>query len=234
MFSSSLPPASSPPTGPFGKDDGQEEYQRAVSENVNKRLTKAMGEIQERHDRGTNEVDDLDRAPTGTAYREVHRLNAERSRAALASAEEEKGRKRREAGDVRRLRDEVRRKNFAGGEGGGDDDETGGSDDDDDDEYDYLLDDDPELETIRNRRIREMRAAQAKKAEDVAKGHGTLRTVSQDEFLPECASSSEWVAVHFYSDDFERCKIMDKHLGIAAPLHTECKFLRIDANKVRD
>jgi len=109
-----------PMANPFeGLDDGQEEYQRAVSENVNKRLTKAMGEIQERHDRGTNEVDDLDRAPTGTAYREVHRLNAERSRAALASAEEEKGRKRREAGDVRRLRDEVRRKNFAGGEGGG-------------------------------------------------------------------------------------------------------------------
>jgi len=212
-----------PMADPFsGMDDDSKEYHKAVSENVNDRMTKAMGELKEKHERGTNELDDPDRAPTGAAYREAHSAQMDRQRASRAAAAEEERRKEDEAREVQRLREEVRRKNF----GGGDD-----SDDDSDDEYDHLLDEDPEIESIRARRIAEMRAAQEKKAEDMARGHGQLRTIGQDEFLPECTGSSEWVAVHFYSDDFERCKVMDHHLKLVAPLHTECKFLRMDAMK---
>jgi len=42
---------------PFeGMDDDQKEYQKAVAENVNKRMEKAMGEIKARHANGTAQV----------------------------------------------------------------------------------------------------------------------------------------------------------------------------------
>jgi thioredoxin-like negative regulator of GroEL len=63
-----------------------------------------------------------------------------------------------------------------------------------------------------------------------AKGHGEFREIVQDEFLKE-VTGSDLVLVHFYHRDFERCKIMDMHLGRLAPGHVECKFLKINAEK---
>lgn len=63
-----------------------------------------------------------------------------------------------------------------------------------------------------------------------AKGHGELRDIVEEEFLAECVKSDR-VVVHFYHADFERCKIMDKHLKLLAPKYTACKFVRIDAEK---
>ena len=39
------------------------------------------------------------------------------------------------------------------------------------------------------------------------------------------------VICHFYHKDFERCKIMEKHLEIIALTHGETVFVRIDAEK---
>ena len=109
------------------------------------------------------------------------------------------------------------------------------SDDDDDDEFDYLLDeadDDAVLEAIRRKRMGELKKAHAVESEHRAKGHGEVRTVTQDEFLAECTSSKH-VVVHFFHDDFERCRVMDHHLKKIAdnPKHLSCKFVRIDAAK---
>ena len=69
-------------------------------------------------------------------------------------------------------------------------------------------------------------------AEHKAKGHGEIRTISQDEFLSEC-TSSKYVVVHFFHKEFEKCKVMDHHLKVIAtnPKHLSCKFVRIDAEK---
>lgn len=110
----------------------------------------------------------------------------------------------------------------------GDDDSEDDSDFDsdfDDDDYD-----DPALEAFRQRRLAELKRAQMKDVENKAKGHGEYRTISQDEFLPEC-TGSEFVAVHFFHKDFESCKIMDHHLKTIAACHLSCKFVRIDAEK---
>jgi thiol-disulfide isomerase/thioredoxin len=93
-----------------------------------------------------------------------------------------------------------------------------------------LDEDDEELQAIRERRLQELRTKQMEKAENVAKGHGQYRHISQDEFLPECTSSRH-VVIHFFHGDFERCKIMDHHLKIIAEQHMECKFLKIDSEK---
>jgi thiol-disulfide isomerase/thioredoxin len=102
-------------------------------------------------------------------------------------------------------------------------------DDEEDSDFD---DDDPALEVFRQRRLAELKQTQVKHAENMAKGHGQYRTISQDEFLTEC-TSSDYVAIHFFHNDFERCKIMDHHLKQIAlnPHHSTCKFLRINAEK---
>lgn len=66
--------------------------------------------------------------------------------------------------------------------------------------------------------------------ENQAKGHGEYREIVEDEFLKECTSSVR-VVVHFFHGDFERCKIMDKHLRVIAPKHDSCKFVSINADK---
>lgn len=111
------------------------------------------------------------------------------------------------------------------------DSDSDSDDDDDDDEYNDLLDNDAELEAIRQRRINQMKQAQAETAKHKSLGHGELRTITQDEFLPECTGESEWVAVHFFHKEFKRCDIMDHHLKVIAPLQLRCKFLRLDVEK---
>jgi len=39
------------------------------------------------------------------------------------------------------------------------------------------------------------------------------------------------VVVHFYHQDFTRCKIVDMHLRKIAYLHPECKFISLDVEK---
>mmetsp|Transcript_33135 Transcript_33135/g.72665 ORF Transcript_33135/g.72665 Transcript_33135/m.72665 type:complete len:352 (+) Transcript_33135:84-1139(+) len=229
-----------PMADPFaGMDDDSKEYHKEMSKNVNERIQKGMEELKQKHSTGTNEIDDPDRAPTGAAYREANRIQAERNRADRARMTQAEREKEEENERVKALRDQLRRNKIDkenDEENGNDDDDDGnangrGGGSDSDDEYDDLLNDDAELEAIRARRMAEIKAAQVLEAENKARGHGEYRTISQDEFLPECASSSEWVAVHFFHDEFERCKIMDHHLKLVAPLHLSCKFLRIDAQK---
>jgi thiol-disulfide isomerase/thioredoxin len=111
------------------------------------------------------------------------------------------------------------------------DDNSNHSNNDSDDEWLDELESDPALEALREQRLEQMRRDQLQMLEHKAKGHGEYRTISQDEFLPECTSSSEWIVVHFFHDEFETCKVMDHHLKIVAEQHVECKFLRIDARK---
>ena len=44
-------------------------------------------------------------------------------------------------------------------------------------------------------------------------------------------TKSQYVVCHFYHNDFERCKIIDMHLKKIAPVHTEARFITMDAEK---
>ena len=207
--------------------DDQKDMHIELSNNINNRLDKAMGDIKGKHAKGTSEVDHPDRQPTGYAYREQQakdrqKIQREKMEGERLRIEEERSREMK-----------MKALNIFSGEGDvhqGDtkNDET---ECDSDDEYDHLLDDSLELEAIREQRIHEMREAQSKEAEQKSLGHGQYRTICQDEFLKECAGSSEFVAIHFFHKEFERCKVMDYHLEIVATQHISCKFLRIDAEK---
>ena len=85
------------------------------------------------------------------------------------------------------------------------------------------------------RDIREMRMAQMKnnyqeKQENLIKGHGKYTEITEEEFLPN-VTSSKFVLCNFYHQDFERCKIMDMHLRKIAAVHTEAKFVTMNAEK---
>lgn len=214
--------------------DDEKELHKEVSNNVHERLTKAMEELKQKHATGTNEIDDVERAPTGSAYKALHMQQRQQAKNAAKARGEQEERERKEmnraVGDAKERMRRMKFQEDGGGSGGED-----GNDDDSDseeDEFDHLLDEeDPDLVMLRQARIAELKQNAAKLAEHRSLGHGELRTIMQDDFLPECTGSSRYVCIHFFHDDFERCKIMDFHLNIIAKEHIECKFLRIDAAK---
>jgi hypothetical protein len=174
-----------------------------LNENVDTRVNQAMRELQIRHAQGRQFVDDPDRAPTGSAYQQSQQQQQQHYTTTTAND----------------LNIAVK-------------DTTDNDDDEEDDEYwDSDQEDDPVWEAMRQKRLQEMQQAHQQKAQELALGHGQVRTIVEQEFLTECTGQSEWVVVHFYHNDYERCKVMDHHLQIIAPLHTSCKILRLDAAK---
>ena len=59
------------------------------------------------------------------------------------------------------------------------------------------------------KRLKELKKQHEEKQINLAKGHGQYREITQDEFLKE-VTSSKYVIVHFYHNDFEKCKITEK------------------------
>jgi hypothetical protein len=49
--------------------------------------------------------------------------------------------------------------------------------------------------------------------ENKANGHGALKEIVEEEFLP-VVTKTTFVICHFYHKDFERCKIIDHHLKL--------------------
>lgn len=98
---------------------------------------------------------------------------------------------------------------------------------DDDDEND---DGDHDLRELREQRLRQIKANHIEKVENIGKGHGSYREISQDEFLAQVTSSKR-VLCHFYHREFPRCNIIDHHLQRLVARHVETKFIKIDAEK---
>ena len=98
-----------------------------------------------------------------------------------------------------------------------------------DEEDRLLLDDDTALEEIRKRRMAQLKKSVAKKKEVVAKGYTSYRHIVEPDFLNEVKEGR--VLCLFYKDEFETCKRVDQHMQILSPMHTECKFIKIDAEK---
>jgi hypothetical protein len=64
----------------------------------------------------------------------------------------------------------------------------------------------------------------------VFKKYGDYRDIVETEFLDTLLKHTQ-VVCHFYHNEFERCKIIDKHLKLIAQEHTETLFVRINAEK---
>jgi len=124
----------------------------------------------------------------------------------------------------------------------GDDDEGGElgrkNNKDDDEKSDYAGEEedgkgaeaDDDLMALRRKRMEQMMKKAKQDQEFKAKGHGELDEIKEEEFLKTVTSSYRCV-VHFYSDDFESCKVADHHMKRMAKKFMGTKFVKMDAKK---
>lgn len=88
--------------------------------------------------------------------------------------------------------------------------------------------DDAELQKLHEERIARLRADAEKRQEMCRKGHGKLEEISEGEFL-ETVTKAELVVCHFFHREFERCKVMDKHLTALARRYFTTRFVKLSA-----
>merc|ERR1712224_757978 len=62
------------------------------------------------------------------------------------------------------------------------------------------------------------------------KGHGEYEEIVETEFLKK-VTGSNLVVCHFYHKEFERCKIVDMHLGKLAKRCFGTKFMKLNVEK---
>ena len=103
------------------------------------------------------------------------------------------------------------------------------------DELDELDEIDSEEERIMQQELEKRKKTAESKREDVAKKiktekYGYYTEIIETEFLDTMLKNDK-VVCHFYHKDFERCKIIDKHLTIIAQNHRETLFVKINAEK---
>eukprot|EP00811_Abedinium_folium_P007448 NODE_16875_length_973_cov_3.938534.p1 GENE.NODE_16875_length_973_cov_3.938534~~NODE_16875_length_973_cov_3.938534.p1 ORF type:complete len:247 (+),score=70.61 NODE_16875_length_973_cov_3.938534:113-853(+) len=89
---------------------------------------------------------------------------------------------------------------------------------------------DDDLEVLRARRRQQMKAQHEKKMKYQSLGHGAFDEIVEEEFL-KTVTASERCIVHFYHREFERCKILNMHLGKCAKRFFGTRFVQLNAEK---
>jgi len=98
------------------------------------------------------------------------------------------------------------------------------------DDFQNEIDNDPVLKKLHEERLEQLKQKFKVKQERLAKGHGHYDEMDEKDAL-KMAIKTENVVVHFYADDFERCRIFDEHLKRLAVKHIDAKFVRCNARK---
>ena len=103
--------------------------------------------------------------------------------------------------------------------------------DDIDDDLDQMDEEEEKLmRSLKEQRINAMKEDYTETQVNKTLGHGGYDEITEEQFLPT-VTKTQYVVVHFYHQDFERCKIIDMHLKKIAPVHTETRFCKLDAEK---
>jgi len=97
-------------------------------------------------------------------------------------------------------------------------------------EFEKELEEDPELRKLQEERREELKNAFKKTQQNLSKGFGEYTQMDEKDML-KLASDIQYVVVHFYSDEFQNCLILDHHLSILASKHTDVRFIKCDAKK---
>jgi thiol-disulfide isomerase/thioredoxin len=137
---------------------------------------------------------------------------------------EEEERKSSAIGDALVAGNLSRAKATAGGSGPA----AGADEDDEDDEF--ADEDSGVVAQWRAARMAELAKTTAKTNQFLGLGHGSYTEITQDDFLKE-VTKSKYCVVHFYHPEFERCKLIDRHLEPLARKHLATKWMKLDANK---
>ncbi|GIL44837.1 hypothetical protein Vafri_2299 [Volvox africanus] len=87
---------------------------------------------------------------------------------------------------------------------------------------------DEELQKLHEERIARLKAEREKRNHLTQKGHGTYTEITEGDFL-EIVTQTDLVVCHFFHREFERCKIMDKHLPVIAHKYFNTRFIKLSA-----
>lgn len=93
---------------------------------------------------------------------------------------------------------------------------------------DKLQEDD--FDSLRQKRLKDMKRQQVKRQIWLSRGHGEYREIDTETAFFEEMKGEERMVCHFYRDTWP-CQVMDKHLAILAKSHIETKFVKINAEK---
>jgi hypothetical protein len=104
----------------------------------------------------------------------------------------------------------------------------------DDNQFPDIDDPDSEEERIMQKELSKMKENADNEIEKEKqlklRKYGQYREIVEDQFL-DTMLKNEDVVCHFYHPEFERCKIMDKHLINISEVHHETLFVKINAEK---
>lgn len=102
----------------------------------------------------------------------------------------------------------------------------------DDEELLARLDDQFELSGLRQKRMEELRKEIAKNQEMQANHHGRYIEIKHEKELIQITAKSSLSVVHFFHEDFEKCKIMDQKLEELSSKYFTTRFLRVNVANV--
>ncbi|KAJ2853971.1 hypothetical protein GGI22_004665, partial [Coemansia erecta] len=100
-----------------------------------------------------------------------------------------------------------------------------------DDELLNELENDPELERLREARLNQLKREIDHVRSLRARGHGEYTEIFKEEEMVNLVGKESKGIAHFTHPQFARCKILDKHLRTLAPYHFETRFASINVEK---
>lgn len=81
--------------------------------------------------------------------------------------------------------------------------------------------------SYRSARLQQL-SSEIKAIKSLTPDHGRYTEVKNEKDVLEVTTGTERVVAHFFHKDFQRCKIMDKHLEILAQRHIHTRFIKIN------
>ncbi|KAJ2491962.1 hypothetical protein IWW37_001815 [Coemansia sp. RSA 2050] len=93
------------------------------------------------------------------------------------------------------------------------------------------LENDPELEKLREARLDQLKREMNWARDLRGRGHGEYMELHREEEMVKLIGSESKAVVHFTHSQFARCKILDGHLRMLAPHHFETRFASISVEK---
>ncbi|KAJ2770196.1 hypothetical protein IWQ56_002260 [Coemansia nantahalensis] len=98
-----------------------------------------------------------------------------------------------------------------------------------DDEILAMLDDDAELDRLREERLNQLKREVGHVRELRQCGHGGYAELRNEEDVVKLISTAKRAVVHFMHPQFARCKVLDAHLHLLARYHFETRFVSAKA-----
>jgi len=90
------------------------------------------------------------------------------------------------------------------------------------------MDEDSVQQEMKEKRLEELKNEQKLRFEMERLGHGSYSSIAEEDFL-SAVTSSHTCVVHFSLDEFERCKILDKHLQSLSQKYFQTRFMKANA-----